>query len=503
MIVKHKNRKLLLPYNSAGYNWWIHKYGGSIKFYGVMVGSSQDHYKNTLMICSQCGTHAGLHHHYEDGIQCPNCGNIYHTDYAYKHYNAWIENCLISFPRVKEDKLVFDLYEYAENNRTGNWEPELFYTICYSKQEGLKAVPAPGKKKRPMHHLTSTRMNLDEEHVQKLIKAFEKVHPGNGLREMLYDKRREKCSLDIKVVIQYFYYLDKYPQLEQLVKAGYGAVVRDIMQFSPQVVDPRIQRLFQSATREKNIVKLPSFIREFIKTDPQMNDKRMLALESLYKAVPDMSREDFEMFLKAFPRYLIAMNYILQFMEEGEYSFREVCRLVNGSKKSSAPKELLRYQKDYIRMCRQMEIPYERFPKDVKKLHDAVSANYRVKQDAIKAQAFDKKCAQYRETGLATDNYLIRFPSDLRDLIVEGNTMNHCVASYADKVIEGTSIIFFMRKAEEPDEPYITMEFNRKGELVQARKKGNAPVGNSDESAFIRQFQKEVLLPVIRSQKAA
>ena len=156
-----------------------------------------------------------------------------------------------------------------------------------------------------------------------------------------------------------------------------------------------------------------------------------------------------------------------------------------------------------IRMCRQMEIPYERFPKDIRKLHDAISANYRVRQDKIRSQAFDQKCAEYKEVGITSDQYFIRFPHDFAELIMEGSTMHHCVASYADRVIDGTSIIFFMRKANEAEMPYITMEFDRKGELVQARKNRNAPIGNSEESAFIRKFQKEVLLPVIRSRKGA
>ena len=216
-----------------------------------------------------------------------------------------------------------------------------------------------------------------------------------------------------------------------------------------------------------------------------------------------MSREDFEMFRKAFPRYLLASRYIIRFLEDGEYSFREVCKLVLGNRKRSAPRKLLWYQQDYIRMCRQMEIPYERFPKDIRKLHDAISANYRVRQDKIRSQAFDQKCAEYKEVGITSDQYFIRFPHDFAELIMEGSTMHHCVASYADRVIDGTSIIFFMRKANEAEMPYITMEFDRKGELVQARKNRNAPIGNSEESAFIRKFQKEVLLPVIRSRKGA
>jgi len=502
MLVDYKNQKLLLPYDPNYYYWW-RRNSATLKFYGVPVPKTESTLRYSLMICANCGTHAGLHYHYQDGLTCPKCGNVYHNSSYSKEFNAWIINCLIGMPRVRENKVTFNLYEYAKNAQTDTWEPEVFYTIRYSKEGGLETIPAPGKDVKPIHHLRSTNALLDDEHIQKLIKAFERVHPGSGIREMLYDKRREKCSLDIKVFIQYFYYLGKYPQLEQLVKSGYGAVIRDIMQFSPQVVNKRIQYLFKPATKEKNIVELPSFIREFIKSDPQMNDKRMLALESLYKEVPNMSREDFEMFQKAFPRYLLASGYIIRFIRDEDYTFRDVCKLVLNSKKCTAPKELLRFQKDYIRMCKQMEVPYEKFPKDVRKLHDAVSANYRVKKDAIKAEAFDKKCNEYSDVRISSNRYLIRFPKDLTELIMEGSTMHHCVASYADRVIDGTSIIFFMRKADEPETPYITMEFNRDGNLVQARKSRNAAIANNEESAFIRQFQKEVLLPNIRSKRAA
>ena len=152
---------------------------------------------------------------------------------------------------IRKNKVSFDLYEYAENTTNHIWEPEVFYTIRYSREGGLETIPALGKRAKPIHHLTSSRAQLGEEHVQKIVKAFERVHPGNGLREMLYDKRREKCSLDIKVIIQYFYYLGKYPQLEQLVKAGYGAVIRDILQFSPQVVNKRINAVFHLVTAAK------------------------------------------------------------------------------------------------------------------------------------------------------------------------------------------------------------------------------------------------------------
>ena len=56
--------------------------------------------------------------------------------------------------------------------------------------------------------------------------------------------------------------------------------------------------------------------------------------------------------------------------------------------------------------------------------------------------------------------YQIRCPKSLEELILEGQRMHHCVASYAQRFSNGSSLIFFMRKTEEPDASYITMEFD-------------------------------------------
>lgn len=305
MILNHKGKKLLLPFAKENC-WYLRRYNCELKFFYVCVPQENSYSGNYLLICSECGTvFSGNHYRWDGKITCPKCHNIYSGNYQ-KEHNAVVLNCLISPASVRKDTVKFTLYEFVKNAKTGEYEPEPFYHIRYSKENGLELQPAPGKKAQPIHHLRSTRMPLCEPYLQKLIKAFEKVHPGNGLREMLYDKRREKQALDIKVVIQYFYYLGKYPQLEQVVKAGYGAIVRDILQYSPQVVNKRIKQLFAEATKEKSIVGLPSFIREFIKTDKQMDDKRMMVLKRLYRAVPNMSREDFERYRAVFPRYLLA-----------------------------------------------------------------------------------------------------------------------------------------------------------------------------------------------------
>lgn len=58
MLVNHKNKKLLLPFDPQYYYWWVKKYNAKVKFYGISVSTPDASYRNSLMICAECGTHA-------------------------------------------------------------------------------------------------------------------------------------------------------------------------------------------------------------------------------------------------------------------------------------------------------------------------------------------------------------------------------------------------------------------------------------------------------------
>lgn len=113
-------------------------------------------------------------------------------------------------------------------------------------------------------------------------------------------------------------------------------------------------------------------------------------------------------------------------------------------------------------------------------------------------RAFAKKVEELREVRMENGRYQIRCPKSLEELILEGQRMHHCVASYAQRFSNGSSLIFFMRKTEEPDASYITMEFDCAGRLIQARKAFNRGIQNSEESRLIQKFQREVLAPALK-----
>lgn len=63
---------------------------------------------------------------------------------------------------------------------------------------------------------------------------------------------------------------------------------------------------------------------------------------------------------------------------------------------------------------------------------------------------------------------ILRVPRDAQEIKNEGAALHHCVGTYVDRVAKGQTHIFFVRRVEEPDTPYFTMEYN-KGRVIQCR----------------------------------
>ena len=70
----------------------------------------------------------------------------------------------------------------------------------------------------------------------------------------------------------------------------------------------------------------------------------------------------------------------------------------------------------------------------------------------------------------------------------EGAALHHCVGTYVDRVAKGQTHIFFVRRVEEPDTPYFTMEYNN-GRVIQCRGNHNCGMPASVK-AFVAAFEK-------------
>lgn len=74
------------------------------------------------------------------------------------------------------------------------------------------------------------------------------------------------------------------------------------------------------------------------------------------------------------------------------------------------------------------------------------------------------------------NDFIIMTPKDFMDMQFETNKLNHCVGAsdrYLKKIVTGESMIFFLRKIDNPDDPFMTIEVDNR-EVIQVRGHTNA-----------------------------
>ena len=146
---------------------------------------------------------------------------------------------------------------------------------------------------------------------------------------------------------------------------------------------------------------------------------------------------------------------------------------------------------------------YYIFPADFRAAHDAMSAAYKKYQDrqiAKQKKLQDKVIARLKEQNdlpafhLHSNGLFITAAGSTDELAREGRDLHHCVATYAEQVAKGETIILFIRRESAPDTPFYTMEF-KDGIIKQLRGYANCePTGEvlKFRDAFIKELDKNV-----------
>ncbi len=139
---------------------------------------------------------------------------------------------------------------------------------------------------------------------------------------------------------------------------------------------------------------------------------------------------------------------------------------------------------DYLEMSKRYNLKYDRMPQNLNKAHDIAQQNISELEKTIgKEKVFSMAINSYKMPPIKSKKYIIIKPQTPQDLIQEGNILHHCVGSYIDRIIRGDSQIYFVRKTEEPDVSFVTLELDRRNNLVQIR-----GFANSEPDSDVRRF---------------
>lgn len=153
--------------------------------------------------------------------------------------------------------------------------------------------------------------------------------------------------------------------------------------------------------------------------------------------------------------------------------------------------------RDYVSQCK--ELGYDLSEKSVLKPSHFHEAHERC-TNLVKIKASKESDEKMKERAEFLKQFefideelglFIRIPQNTEEIISEGKTLIHCVGGYAERHANGKTNILFVRKTDEPDTPYYTMEVSNDYKIVQCR--GYRNNTRAPKSDIVKQFEEKYL----------
>ena len=120
---------------------------------------------------------------------------------------------------------------------------------------------------------------------------------------------------------------------------------------------------------------------------------------------------------------------------------------------------------DYIDACINLGLDLtdtkNSYPREFNRMHDLRTNQWGAKKARINKKDFAAAAKKYKAFEYSNGIFTILIPNTPQDLKTEGAKLHHCVGymGYDKKMIKGQSFIAFLRKAGEPEKPFITIEY--------------------------------------------
>jgi len=159
---------------------------------------------------------------------------------------------------------------------------------------------------------------------------------------------------------------------------------------------------------------------------------------------------------------------------------------------------------DYLSMCRQLEMEPRTDGDSLKREHDIAARLIREQRNEQQAQRMREAEERLRREiaegapkkgrlTYAEQVYTVKPITDYDTLIDEARQQHNCVASYADRIAKGTSVICTMRETAHPEHSLVTIELSP--DLRTIRQKFlayNQPIRSKAISDFIDRWMHQI-----------
>ena len=148
---------------------------------------------------------------------------------------------------------------------------------------------------------------------------------------------------------------------------------------------------------------------------------------------------------------------------------------------------------DYIQFAKKlgynMDDLQNRYPPKLKEMHDRMSDQIQQQKDSGLNNGIAKVAAALERFAWEKNGLFIRPARTAAELRTEGKLLHHCVGTYAKQYSEGKTALFFIRRTEEPEIPYYTLEL-RERDMTVVQNHGDH---NRPQTPEIKEFERKWL----------
>ena len=174
-------------------------------------------------------------------------------------------------------------------------------------------------------------------------------------------------------------------------------------------------------------------------------------------------------------------------------SFSKLCTYIEKQREKKERKvDILGLYRDYLREC--VRLRYDMtdksilFPKNLRSAHEHTMKLVDYEANKEKYKKFAKRVGKLQKLAYHNGKFMVTVPESPADLKAEGAALSHCVARYAEDMADGKTIIVFIRRANAPDIPFYTLEYQNSA-VRQCRTKNNSSFENDAEvKAFVEEW---------------
>lgn len=298
----------------------------------------------------------------------------------------------------------------------------------------------------------------------------------------------------------YFGVLQSLPQLEQLSKAGLARMADECLRSTYDFKEMLKGRTASSLTKALGIDS-----QELKRLRENNGGVAFLAWlqyeKATGKAIPDnviswFCKEDITLGKIKFIADRMSMTQIYRYIRR------------NMAMERMTSREVITTWADYLSMAVRFgydttdEIVYR--TRKLKQRHDELAIRGINKDIAVQAGEVltkfphvDEICRSLSSKyAYAGKDYVILAPSSIEEIIQEGHILHHCIANidrYWERMEKHESYLLFLRKTDEPQKAYYTMEIEPGGTVRQIRTYYDRQNKDIEEArAFLREWQKVI-----------